>query len=48
MVGVFHNYDNQDHNKKIYSAMETTTNINRKDIIAVIAVIILFALMMPL
>lgn len=28
--------------------MKTTTNINRKDIIAIIAVIILFALMMPL
>jgi len=40
------NDENQKH--KNIPAMKTTTNISRKDIIAFIAVIILFALMMPL
>jgi hypothetical protein len=40
--------NNENQKQKNIPAMKTTTNINRIDIIAFIAVIILFAFMMPL
>jgi hypothetical protein len=48
MVDVIWLLNNENQKNKNIPAMKTTTYINRKDIIAFIAVIILFALMMPL
>jgi hypothetical protein len=48
MVDVLLLLNNENQKQKNIPAMKTTTNINRIDIIAFIAVIILFAFMMPL
>jgi hypothetical protein len=48
MVNVLLFLNNENQKTKNIPAMKTTTNINRIDIIAFIAVIILFAFMMPL